>query len=185
MTPKNGLTEDIEALRRFGLAVTRDDWLICEAVAAEALVERLSRQAALAANNSEGATPTEKRVRLFQLFIRLYRRHVRLAMFEDAAAEAQPHFPLRADAGERASPIELAVRALPLELREALLLVTLERFSHRQAAEALDIKFAMLIDRLARARRMLAQFCEPVAAPANLIADRPSRRGAPHLRLVK
>jgi len=67
-------------------------------------------------------------------------------------------------------------------LRESLLLVVLERFSHVEAAQALDISLATLIDRLARGRAMLA------AGLSERTAASPShsqRRGAPNLRLVK
>ncbi len=40
------------------------------------------------------------------------------------------------------------VRGLPLELREALLLVALARFTHAEAAQALDIPLSRLIERL-------------------------------------
>ena len=38
-----------------------------------------------------------------------------------------------------------AVRTLPLELREALLIVVLAGFTHQEAASALDISLATLI----------------------------------------
>ncbi len=55
-----------------------------------------------------------------------------------------------------------AVRGLPLELREALLIVVLARFTHREAASALDISLASLIARLTKAReRVAALTCSP------------------------
>ena len=62
-----------------------------------------------------------------------------------------------------------AVRMLPLELREALLIVVLARFTHQEAASALDISLATLIARLTKAR-------ERVAALDPLAGQRPWRR---------
>ncbi len=70
-----------------------------------------------------------------------------------------------------------AVRALPLELREALLIVVLAGFTHKEAASALDISLATLIVRLTKARERIAALIRPLAAAAP--------RTAPHLRVVK
>jgi DNA-directed RNA polymerase specialized sigma24 family protein len=95
--------------------------------------------------------------------------------------------PGETDSRDRASSLERAIRNLPLELRESLLLVVLERFSHSEAAEALDISLATLIERLARARTMLAAgLSQRRPAPLRNPPDGHAwRRGAPHLRLVK
>ena len=71
-----------------------------------------------------------------------------------------------------------AVRALPLELREPLLIVVLAGFTHREAASALDISLATLITRLTKARERVAALIRPHAAAAPRVA-------APHLRVVK
>ncbi len=79
------------------------------------------------------------------------------------------------------------MRGLPLELRECLLLVVLERFSHLEAAHMLDISLASLFDRLSRGRAMLAAALSEsrVVSPPDRAPGRPQRRSAPHLRLVK
>lgn len=71
-----------------------------------------------------------------------------------------------------------AVRSLPLELREPLLIVVLAGFTHQEAASALDISLSTLIARLTKAReRVVALTRAPLrAAPA---------KAAPHLRVVK
>ena len=74
-----------------------------------------------------------------------------------------------------------AIRSLPLELREALLLVALAGFSHAEAAEALDVPPARLLERLERARERLAAQMGADADPAR----DPAWRGAPHLRIIK
>ena len=83
--------------------------------------------------------------------------------------------------GEAAPPRPTAIRALPLELREALLLVALAGFSHREAAEALDIPLTRFYERLDRARERLAlHLC------AGVENERDSAwRGAPYLRVIK
>jgi len=50
-----------------------------------------------------------------------------------------------------------ALLALPLEEREALLLVVLEGFSHAQAARILKVSREILVSRLARARQALGE----------------------------
>ena len=70
-----------------------------------------------------------------------------------------------------------AVRALPLELREPLLIVVLAGFTHREAASALDISLATLIARLTKARERVATLTRPHAPAAT--------RAAAHLRVVK
>ena len=73
------------------------------------------------------------------------------------------------------------MRGLPLDQREALLLVVLAGFTHREAAEGLNIPLSLLIEQLSRARERLAlatgdfdEF-EP-AAPSS---------GAPYLKVIK
>jgi hypothetical protein len=184
LNPKNELAEDIDALRRFGRAVVRDNWLIFDERSAWALVETLSRQAMLAAQNGEASALGGPRVRLFSLFIRFYRRHVRMAALEDGGGDMAPHGHVRGADG--ASALELAIRNLPLELRESLLLVVLERFSHIEAAQALDLPLTTLMERLTRARGTLAiAASEPVGAPMGRASGQTLRASATHLRLVK
>jgi RNA polymerase sigma-70 factor (ECF subfamily) len=170
-------------LRRFGLAVVRDNWLVCDERTARRLVESLCNRALLAARNGEGPSERDGRVRLFSLFIRFHRHHARMAALEDRAGETISYGPSGvAEAGGSGPAVARAMRSLPLELRESLLLVTLEGFSHVEAAEALDISLAALIDRLARGRAMLAAGLSERAAAS----PEPSLRGGgPNLRLVK
>ena len=78
--------------------------------------------------------------------------------------------------------VAAAVRMLPLELREALLIVVLAGFTHREAASALDISLATLIARLTKARERIAALTRApiVAGTAGATA-----RAVPHLRVVK
>ena len=85
------------------------------------------------------------------------------------------------EAAARGPSVVSGVRALPLELREALLLVSLARFSHTEAAQALDIPLSRLVERLERARCRLASHMgvDIDAAAASGWA------GASHLRVIK
>lgn len=183
LTPISGSADSTSSLRRFGLAVARDNWLVCDERCARALVESLSNRALLAARNGEGPCNGDMRLRLFSLFIRYYRRHVRMAALEDGAGDIASYgLSGGAQARDEGSAAERAVRSLPLELRESLLLVVLEGFSHVEAAQALDISLATLIDRLARGRAMLAA---GLSERAPVAPNHSQRRGAPNLRLVK
>ncbi len=180
---------DIPDLRRFGLALTRDDRFVLDHAAAAALVERLFRQASIEA--VEIGVPSEAarrlrgdaRVRAFGQFVRLYRRHVRRLAFDDSETgrdESAENARGRASAG--GVGIAAAVRTLPLELREALLIVVLGAFTHQEAASALDVSLAVLIARLTKARERLAALTRApnVAETAGAAA-----RTVPHLRVVK
>ncbi|MGA8584678.1 MAG: sigma factor-like helix-turn-helix DNA-binding protein [Roseiarcus sp.] len=75
-----------------------------------------------------------------------------------------------------------AVRALPLELREALLIVVLASLTHREAASALDISLATLVGRLTKARERISALTRAPTAAETAGAASPS---VPHLRVVK
>ena len=114
------------------------------------------------------------RVRAFAQFIRLYRRYARRHVAEDDGGwiEAPP-------CGRPCGSAAVAVRSLPIELREALLLVVLADFSHCEAAAALDVPLAAVIERLARARgRMSLQ----IGGARDAEAAWPQ---SAHLRVVK
>ena len=79
------------------------------------------------------------------------------------------------EAATRGPSVVSGVRALPLELREALLLVCLARFTHAEAAQALDVPLSRLIERLERARCRLAGH---MGVDVDAGATRLVRRGA-------
>jgi RNA polymerase sigma-70 factor (ECF subfamily) len=163
-------------MRRFGLALVRDDRFVCDDASAAALVDKLFRQASLTLIDDAGGDARSARVRAFAQFIRLYRRHVRGLAAEDAdggwAEAPQP-------AGRANASVTAGVRNLPLELRETLLLVVLGGVSHTEAAQALDIPLAAVIDRLGRAR-----LCVHMGAARGSTAKAPWPNAA-HLRIVK
>ena len=179
---------DLSDLRRFGLALTRDDRFVLDHAAATALVERLFRQASFEAvdasvgYDAKGHAREDGRVRAFGQFVRLYRRHVRRLAFDDG----EGGWDEGADSarGRAAGGIGMAaaVRALPLELREALLIVVLARLTHREAASALDISLATLVARLTKARERISALTRTPTAAETAGAAAPS---VPHLRVVK
>jgi Sigma-70, region 4 len=166
-------------MRRFGRALVRDDRFVCDDISAAALVDRLFRQASLTLIEDGAGQGGSARVRAFAQFVRLYRRHVRRL----AADEAEAGWSEGAGAFARVNAsVTSGVRALPLELREVLLLVVLAGFTHSEAAEALDISLAAVTDRLGRARARLAAH---MGAPAEFTAIEPVFVSAAHLRIVK
>ncbi len=180
---------ELSDLRRFGLALAEDDRFVVDRSAAEALVERLFRQAAMGVvdfgtrSHSTEAGGGKGRVRAFGQFVRLYRRHIRRLICAEVEIVANETLE-RARGGPPARRLGFvaAVRMLPLELREALLIVALARFSHRDAALALDIPLSVLIDRLTMARDRLAILTEP---PTQTRIVHASTRVVSHLRVVK
>ena len=179
---------DLSDLRRFGLALTRDDRFIVDHAAAAALVERLFRQASMeavdagAGAESKRSAREDARVRAFAQFVRLYRRHIRRLVCDDMEAawdEAAENARVRTSTGS--VNMAAAVRVLPLELRESLLIVVLAGFTHQEAAAALDIPFAALIARLTKARERIASLTRAPMTGTTAAAA----RSAPHLRVVK
>lgn len=72
-----------------------------------------------------------------------------------------------------------ALGSLPLEEKEALLLVVLEGFSYARAARILKISRALFVARLARARESLGTALDATMTP------RSGKTHPPHLRVVK
>jgi RNA polymerase sigma-70 factor, ECF subfamily len=176
---------DLSDLRRFGVALARDDRFVLDQSSAATLVDRLFRQASLEAvgasvRRDTGQGREDARVRAFRQFVRLHRRHVRRLTLGDG----EPGWEENAESARAKAPaggigVAAAVRMLPLELREALLIVVLAGFTHREAASALDISLATLIARLTKARERVAALTHsPAAAGARPTA-------VPHLRVVK
>lgn len=161
--------EETRALGRFATALAADARLPRDPAATAQLVETLANRALLAARNGEGPRGLSRRSRLLCLFVRVHRRHVRLRSFDDDNVES-------GDLDE--GLVDRVIGAMPLELREAILLVVLERLSHAEAAAVLEIPLGTLLDRLARARAALERAQAPMDAC-------PQRRGAAHLRLIK
>ena len=128
-------------------------------------------------------TREDGRVRAFGQFVRLYRKHVRRLALDDRESgwdENAENDRGRAPAG--GVGMAAALRMLPLELREALLIVVLAGFTHQEAASALDISLAALITRLTKGRERIAALTR---APIVAGTAGATVRAVPHLRVVK
>jgi NaMN:DMB phosphoribosyltransferase len=182
--PLSDNPSDLSDLRQFGVALTRDDRVVLNHASAVALVDRLFRQASFEAvgagaqYNTDQTARDDARVRAFAQFVRLHRRHVRRLTIDDvewAWDEKTDGVHRKTRANEVG--MAAAVRALPLELRESLLIIVLAGFTHQKAAIALDLSLATLIARLTKAREQVAASTRSVEAAAP--------RAAPYLRVVK
>jgi hypothetical protein len=164
--------DDANGLRRFGLALVRDERFVQDDSAAGRLVDKLIRQSCVAPIAQGAGARASGRAGAYARFVQLYRRHVRrMALEEDAAwSESAPRGP----------SLVSGVRALPLDLREALLMVSLARFTHAEAAQALDVPLSRLVERLERARCRLASYMG-----VDIDAMTPGWSGAAHLRVIK
>ena len=79
----------------------------------------------------------------------------------------------------------LRLDALPLELRETLLLTGLAGLSYGQVADVLDIDVPTVFSRLTRARDLLAKSDHAAGGRGSRVGERIRGGGSPHLRLVK
>lgn len=142
----------VPALRRYARALTRDADRADDLV--QDCLERAIRKRAL-------WRPTGPlRAWLFRLLLNLYRNDLRgqrrrgehvtldLLPLEPSTPAPQPGHIALAELGR-------AVERLPLEQREALLLVVLEGASYAEAADILGIPAGTLMSRLGRARAAL------------------------------
>lgn len=169
-------SDDVGALRRFGRALARDEGFALDEATLSRLVDKLIRQTQVISVDREPPRKSSSRVRAFARFIALHRRHVRREL--DGENDAAW---LEAPTARGGQGIAQAVRGLTLDAREALLLVVLAGFTHFEAAEALDVSLAQLIDRLERARERLAQ---ATGAP-DAGGLTPGQIGPPYLRVIK
>ncbi len=115
-------------------------------------------------------------------FIDERRRHARMSLVEPDDDNAPPHAHLDRWASDPGADVGLrldlvaALHRLPLEQREALLLVSVEQFSYAECAEALSIPIGTVMSRISRGRSALRALLDgrgPVPAA-----------GAPSLRRV-
>jgi DNA-directed RNA polymerase specialized sigma24 family protein len=170
---------EARALRRFGMALARDNQWDDDEDSTAALVDSLVDRT-LAARPEQAPRGLSRRSWLLSLFVRLYRRHVRLRLALEDGDEPIGARLIGESAARPDSAVERAMRAMSFELREALLLVALERLSHVEAAAALEISLSALLQRLARARAVLAQQMTPRPREAFRARSR-----APHLRVIE
>jgi len=172
--------DQAQALRRFGSALVRDDHHVRDEREVDALVEVLTRRAIMLSQATSVRDAWARRQALFAAFIRFHRRHARLIAIENEGIEPAPR-PREAEfeRGPSRIAVERAVRGLPLEQREVLLLVVLEGYSHLDAASVLEIPLSALVTRLGQARANLDRALNEHRSSWRAIQP------PAHLRLVK
>ena len=140
-------------MRRFGLALVRDDRFVFDDVAASALIDKLFRQASLTLVDCSRPTIVRAaRVRAFAQFVRLYRRHARrLAADEDGGwIETPPGRRCHGfGVGRRAQPAARAARGAAAGRARRLSPIA-------KPPKRSTLPLAVVIDRLVRARTRLA-----------------------------
>ena len=167
--------DDLALLRCFGRALVRDERQFLTESQVTQLVDRLIRQARVGVVDGSCRLEPRGQAALFARFVDLHRRHVRRSANEENDSCWSEGLPVR---GER--KVAASVRALPLEQREALLLVVIGGFAHREAAEVLDLSLNQFFDRLEKGRGRLSS-CLTIEQDAQ---PEPWDR-SPHLRIVK
>ncbi len=97
---------------------------------------------------------------------------------EDSAGDALPELPQRAsqDDGLAVRDLDGALRRLPPEQREVLLLVAVEEMRYAEAAAVLGVPVGTVMSRLARGRERLRQELQGRAPGAPQAAAAPLRR---------
>ncbi len=103
-------------------------------------------------------------------------------------AHPEPHHEPWSRTGDRID-LEQALAELPIDMRQVLLLVTVEDYTYAEAAEILQVPIGTVMSRLHRARERLRRRMSdtpPTAAPEP--SQEPAPAGEPgraHLRVVK
>ena len=142
----------VPALRRYARALTRDADHADDLV--QDCIERAIRKRRL-------WSPTGPlRAWLFRMLLNLYRNELRATRRKGAevpleALMVEPATPAPQPGRIALAEIARAVERLPLEQREALLLVVLEGMSYQEAAGIIGIPAGTLMSRLGRARAAL------------------------------
>lgn len=177
--PGTDVRDEISAmtprLRRYARALVSGSARACEA--SDALVHATLMRAI---GSRAIGTASDLPIRLFATVTQLNRDLVpaeRGEIFAGGGRRPQSVAPAPAPVDRLAGALSL----LPLDEREALLLVTLEGFDHSMAARVLRISRPVLFDRLTRARHSLSQH---LAAPQPIAAAPAAATRVPHLRLV-
>ncbi len=163
-------------LRRYARALATGSPTSCE-VADDLVHATLMR--ALGARYVGGSN--DLAVRLYATITRLNRDVAVVGRSAVAAGSGRPALVASTVGGpsaSRHSKLSAGLLSLPLENREALLLVTLEGFDHDDAARILRVSRSVLIGRLTQARTALDAFLQ--ARPSG----KPKPRDVPYLRLV-
>jgi len=161
------LGEEIVALlprlRRFALALCRSP------EEADDLVQATCERGLAAAHRFTPGTRAD--MWLFRILRNLWLDRLRRRSTRGVEVEIDAAFDLAAPGAaglgeDRRYLAEVAarIRTLPPEQRDVLLLVCVEEFTYREAAEILDVPIGTVMSRLARARRKIATAMDADAA---------------------
>jgi RNA polymerase sigma-70 factor (ECF subfamily) len=145
----DGIVELIPRLRRYARALTGE-----RAAADDLVQDALERAWSKLHLYRRG---TDLRAWLFTVMHNVYVNQRRAARPSTTLDEDLPELaqPARESDGLVLRDLDLAIRRLPPEQREVLLLVALEEMSYEDAAGALGIPIGTVMSRLARAREKL------------------------------
>jgi RNA polymerase sigma-70 factor (ECF subfamily) len=147
---------DVPRLRRFARFLTRDVNRADELV--EACLERSL------ATPDIGRDDEDVRVRLFSIlrdvFVNDFREESLYSSSSGIEFAALNAPVIRKNGHLVLSTLEQAVLNLPIELREVLALVTIERLTYEQAAEVVGISTEVIRSRLSRARIALGEMLD-------------------------
>jgi RNA polymerase sigma-70 factor (ECF subfamily) len=160
----------VPALRRYARALVSRDAEDPRA-AADQLVQDTWERALRAEHQARSGN---LKIWLYATLTSLNRIRVRDRMIAPAGEHAHGHQP-------RSQGVTEAVAGIPLECREALLLVVLEGLTYAEAGDVLGVPKLGLGHRIARARHILDEHLDA----ALTVEARAKARPSPHLRLVK
>lgn len=151
----------VPALRRYARALTRD-FDLADDLVQDCLERALSRRGLF-----RPAGPV--RAWLFTILVNLNRNRLRNARRRGATVQlesvAEPAAPASQPGHIALAELARAIETLPLEQKEALLLVTLEGLPYQEAADIAGIPLGTLMSRLGRARAALRTLTGTPAEP--------------------
>ena len=149
MNEAENLVELVPRLRRYARA------LVGERAAADDLVQDTLERAWSKLHLYRSGT--DLRAWLFTVMHNVHVNQLRAARATVPLDDQMPELAQRATQGDTLllRDLDLAIRRLPLEQREVLLLVALEDMSYDEAARSLGIPIGTVMSRLSRAREKL------------------------------
>lgn len=103
---------------------------------------------------------SDMRAWLFSIMHNVFVNQVRSRRYEvDVRVEDLPQVAVRATQGQNLelADVDRALRTLPAEQREVVLLVSIEEFTYEEVSRALDIPIGTVMSRLSRGRERLRQ----------------------------
>lgn len=182
MNVRDAIAPLVPGLRRYAhaLCAARD----CEARAADDVVHQALRRALNDERLKRGADARRTLYALVTATNRIRVRDSELQQHDHAAMPAGATKSFFGDA-QAGTAIERGLAALPLELREVLLLVVLERMRYEEAADILEIPVATAVARLTRARDALRTTFNGSLRASGGEPRAVAGRVASHLRVVK